>query len=76
MVIVPGEKGGEGARPDAPPPPIRMDNLFRPALPGKYRVTARSPAALTGGAAAEPQSVTLSGGGHKTLQPQLVPAHN
>ena len=45
--------------------------------PGKYRVTARSPAAPTGDVAtAEPQSVTLSERDHKTIQLTLLPAQN
>jgi hypothetical protein len=45
--------------------------------PGKYRVTARSPADTAGEEAkADPQSVTLSEGGHKNIQLKLVPVQS
>lgn len=45
--------------------------------PGKYSVTARSPANPAGDEAkANPQSVTLSEGGHKNVQLKLVPVQN
>ena len=45
--------------------------------PGKYRVTARSPAdSASGDAKADPQSVTLSEGGHKNIQLKLVPVQS
>lgn len=51
--------------------------LFLGVAPGRYRVTARSPAVPGGeGAAAEPQAVTLSERDHKAVQLKLVPARN
>ncbi len=45
--------------------------------PGKYSVTARSPANPAGDEAkADPQSVTLSEGGHQNIQLKLVPVQN
>ena len=45
--------------------------------PGKYRVTARSPADYAGEEAkADPQSVTVSEGGHKNIQLKLVPVQS
>ncbi|HKT69259.1 MAG TPA: carboxypeptidase-like regulatory domain-containing protein [Terriglobales bacterium] len=45
--------------------------------PGKYRVTARSPADYAGeDAKADPQSVTVSEGGHKNIQLKLVPVQS
>jgi Carboxypeptidase regulatory-like domain len=45
--------------------------------PGKYRVTARSPADSAGeDAKADPQSVTLSEGGHKNIELKLVPVQS
>jgi protocatechuate 3,4-dioxygenase beta subunit len=45
--------------------------------PGKYRVTARSPADSAGeDAKADPQSVTLSEGGHINIQLKLVPVQS
>jgi protocatechuate 3,4-dioxygenase beta subunit len=45
--------------------------------PGKYSVTARSPANPAGDEAkADPQSVTLSEGGQKNLQLKLIPVQN
>jgi len=45
--------------------------------PGKYSVTARSPANPAGDEAkADPQSVTLSEGGHKNIQLKLVSAQS
>ncbi|HJT01931.1 MAG TPA: carboxypeptidase-like regulatory domain-containing protein [Terriglobales bacterium] len=45
--------------------------------PGNYRVTARSPADSAGeDAKADPQSVTLSEGGHKNIQLKLIPVQS
>jgi protocatechuate 3,4-dioxygenase beta subunit len=45
--------------------------------PGKYRVIARSPADSAGeDAKADPQSVTLSEGGHRNIQLKLVPVQS